>query len=359
MLSLHTNAAALSTQRNLGTSQSALTTSMTRLGTGLRINSAMDDAAGLQIATRMDAQSRGMQAAMKNTQNGISMLQTAEGALAEVSSILLRMKDLATEAANGTASADDKTAMQSEFDALGKEMGNIMKNTSFGGETLLDKNDGKLGKATIDFQIGSSAAEKMTLDLKTGLTALDGALDGASATYKSATGTAAETATAKAAAITAAGTLTTAAGTATTAAAALPTTDAAAIAVRDAAMAKAAADTAAAAAATAAAAAGVVTGTELTTDGGANSQITKIADALKAVGTVRSDMGANANRLDHVYNNLGNMDSNTKMAKGRIMDTDYATEQAKMTSNQMLMQAGTSMLKQSGSMSQMVMSLMQ
>ena len=98
MLSLHTNAAALSTQRNLVSSQSALTTSMTRLGTGLRINSAMDDAAGLQIATRMDAQSRGMQAAMKNTQNGISMLQTAEGALGEVSSILLRMKDLATEA---------------------------------------------------------------------------------------------------------------------------------------------------------------------------------------------------------------------------------------------------------------------
>ncbi|STR44556.1 flagellin N-terminal helical domain-containing protein [Iodobacter fluviatilis] len=289
MLSLHTNAAALSTQRNLGTSQSALTTSMTRLGTGLRINSAMDDAAGLQIATRMDAQSRGMQAAMKNTQNGISMLQTAEGALGEVSSILLRMKDLATEGANGTASADDKTAMQSEFDALGKEMGNIMKNTSFGGEALLDKTAGKLGSATVDFQIGASAAEKMTVDLKTGLTALDTALGGASAAY-------------------------TTPGTA---------------------------------------------GTELTSAGGANAQITKLEAALKAVGTVRSDMGANANRLDHVYNNLGNMDSNTKMAKGRIMDTDYATEQAKMTSNQMLMQAGTSMLKQSGSMSQMVMSLMQ
>jgi flagellin len=287
MLSLHTNAAALSTQRNLGTSQSALTTSMTRLGTGLRINSAMDDAAGLQIATRMDAQSRGMQAAMKNTQNGISMLQTAEGALGEVSNILLRMKDLATEGANGTASVDDKTAMQSEFDALGKEMGNIMKNTSFGGEALLDKTNGKLGKATIDFQIGASAAEKMTVDLKTGLDLLDTALGNAAATY------------------------------ATPAA----------------------------------------PGTELAA--GANAQITKLEAALKAVGTVRSDMGANANRLDHVYNNLGNMDSNTKMAKGRIMDTDYATEQAKMTSNQMLMQAGTSMLKQSGSMSQMVMSLMQ
>jgi flagellin len=284
MLSLHTNAAALSTQRNLGTSQSALTTSMTRLGTGLRINSAMDDAAGLQIATRMDAQSRGMQAAMKNTQNGISMLQTAEGALGEVSNILLRMKDLATEGANATASTDDKAAMQSEFDALGKEMSNIVTNTSFGGDKLLGVT-GKLGAAAIDFQIGSSAAEKMSVDMKTNMKALDDALKAASKGY----------------------------------------TDGSA-------------------------------GAEMTT---ANAQITLLDTALKAVGTVRSDLGANANRLDHVYNNLGNMDSNTKMAKGRIMDTDYATEQAKMTSNQMLMQAGTSMLKQSGSMSQMVMSLMQ
>ncbi|MDW5417394.1 flagellin [Iodobacter arcticus] len=299
MLSLHTNAAALSTQRNLGTSQSALTTSMTRLGTGLRINSAMDDAAGLQIATRMDAQSRGMQAAMKNTQNGISMLQTAEGALGEVSSILLRMKDLATEGANATASADDKTAMQSEFDALGKEMANIMKNTSFGGEKLMNQgaapaSSGKLAGAAIDFQIGASAAEKMTVDMSATFTALDAGLKAASKAFTDAT------------------------------AATPPATPAA--------------------------------GTEMTT---ANAQITLLDTALKAVGTVRSDLGANANRLDHVYNNLGNMDSNTKMAKGRIMDTDYATEQAKMTSNQMLMQAGTSMLKQSGSMSQMVMSLMQ
>ncbi|MCX7204637.1 MAG: flagellin [Proteobacteria bacterium] len=287
MLSLHTNAAALSTQRNLGTSQSALTTSMTRLGTGLRINSAMDDAAGLQIATRMDAQSRGMQAAMKNTQNGISMLQTAEGALGEVSSILLRMKDLATEAANGTASDDDKTAMQSEFDALGKEMTNITANTSFGGAKLLT--GGKFA-AAIDFQIGASTAEKMVVDLSTSMATMETALGNASAIYKT------------------------------------PAT---------------------------------TPGNDLTTPTGANAQIDTISAALKAVGTVRSDMGANANRLDHVYNNLGNMDSNTKMAKGRIMDTDYATEQAKMTSNQMLMQAGTSMLKQSGSMSQMVMSLMQ
>ncbi|WP_293933961.1 flagellin [Iodobacter sp.] len=337
MLSLHTNAAALSTQRNLGTSQSALTTSMTRLGTGLRINSAMDDAAGLQIATRMDAQSRGMQAAMKNTQNGISMLQTAEGALGEVSSILLRMKDLATEGANGTATADDKSAMQAEFAALGKEMGNIIKNTSFGGDKLLTKTTGKLAAGAVDFQIGASKDETMAVDLKSGIAALATSLTTASTAYRLATDPTAADVTAK-----------TTADAAVTAAAALPRTTPTEIAASD--LAIATADT------------GLKTllnGAELTVAGGANAQISNLDAALKAVGTVRSDLGANANRLDHVYNNLGNMDSNTKMAKGRIMDTDYATEQAKMTSNQMLMQAGTSMLKQSGSMSQMVMSLMQ
>lgn len=96
MLSLHTNAASLSTQNSLGSTNKALSTSMTRLGTGYRMNSAMDDAAGLQIATRLNAQTSGMKVAQKNTQNGISMLQTAEGALSEIGNMLIRMKDLAT-----------------------------------------------------------------------------------------------------------------------------------------------------------------------------------------------------------------------------------------------------------------------
>ncbi|TCP15589.1 flagellin [Crenobacter luteus] len=289
MLSLHTNAAALFTKSNLNASQSGLTTAMTRLGTGFRINSAMDDAAGLQIATRLDAQSRGMSAAMKNTQNGISMLQTADGALSEVSNILLRMKDLATEAANGTASADDKTALQAEFDALGQELGNIMNNTKFGGTDLLKAGSGKLTGA-INFQIGASAAEVLTMDLGTGgndeMGALDTALGAATANYT---------------------------------------------------------------------AAGV--GTELT--GSANATITLLDTAIAATGAVRSAIGANANRLGHVYNNLANVNNNTQIAKSRIMDTDYATETASMTAKQMLMQAGVGMLKQSGSMGQLAMSLLQ
>src|SRR6476620_4106495 len=100
MLSLHTNAASLSAQNSLSRTQSSLSTSMTRLSTGYRINSAMDDAAGLQIATRLKAQTRGMAVAMRNTQNSTSMLQTAGGALEEVTNMMVRMKDLATQAAD-------------------------------------------------------------------------------------------------------------------------------------------------------------------------------------------------------------------------------------------------------------------
>ncbi|WP_434634407.1 flagellin [Chromobacterium sp. CV08] len=285
MLSLYTNIAALNTKSNMNSTQSALSTSMTRLGTGQRINSAMDDAAGLQIATRLDAQSRGMTVAMKNAQNGISMMQTAEGALNEVTNILQRMKDLSTEGANGTATANDKTAMQSEYDALGKELNNIVSNTTFGGEKLLAKTGGKLA-AAVNFQIGASSSEVMSTDVSAQITALDTALQGASAQYKTPSATA---------------------------------------------------------------------GTEI----GAAATIDLLNTALDSVGAVRSALGANSNRLDHVVNNLNNVNNNTLAAKGRIMDTDYASESATMTAKQMLMQASTSMLKQSGSMNSLAMSLLQ
>lgn len=156
MLSLNTNAAALSTQGSLAQTQKSLSTSMTRLGTGFRINSAMDDAAGLQIATRLNAQVSGMAVAQRNTQNGISMLQTAEGALNEVTNIVTRMKDLATQAADGTATADDQTAMQAEFADLNAELTNIMSNTKFGGAALLT--GGKLA-AAVTFQIGADVRQ--------------------------------------------------------------------------------------------------------------------------------------------------------------------------------------------------------
>jgi len=293
MLSLHTNYASLSTQNALGATQKTLTTSMSRLGTGFRINSAMDDAAGLQIATRMNAQSRGMAVAMRNTQNGISMMQTAEGAFKEMTNIVTRMKDLATEAANGSATQEDRDALQSEFDQLGEELGNIMTNSSFAGEALFSKDGaaGKLGAGAVTFQIGATTAETMDVDVTTALGDLGTDLDAVVASY-----TAGVTGTA---------------------------------------------------------------GTEIATAADANTAIDDLAAVLDSIGAVRAQLGASSNRLESVYNNLSNQRTQTDASKGRIMDVDYASETANMTKNQMLMQASTSMLKQSSSMSQLVMSLMQ
>ncbi|MGM3276855.1 flagellin N-terminal helical domain-containing protein [Ralstonia sp. 24A2] len=180
MLSLHTNAAAMNIQKSIGNNRANLNTTMTRLGTGHRINSAKDDAAGLQIAVRLQAQTRGMGVAMQNTQNASSMLQTADGAMNEVTNVLYRMKDLATQAADGSSSDEDKKAMQAEYDALGKELKNIMDNTSYGGSTLLI--GGKLA-SSMDFQIGASASEKMTFNVGTELTAVDNAIKAASKEY--------------------------------------------------------------------------------------------------------------------------------------------------------------------------------
>src|SRR5690554_3832134 len=135
-LSIHTNFASLVTQNTLNKINSMLSTAMQRLGTGFRINSAADDAAGLQIATRLSAQSRGMAVAQRNAQDAISLLQTAEGAFSEMTDIVQRMKDLATQGANGTNSVDDLKALQAEYDELGAELYNIMNNTRYAGEQL-------------------------------------------------------------------------------------------------------------------------------------------------------------------------------------------------------------------------------
>lgn len=290
MLSLHTNNAALSAQNAIGKTQNNLSTAMTRLSTGYRINTASDDAAGLQIATRLKAQTSGMAMAMKNTQNATSMLQTASGAFNEVSNMLVRMKDLATQAADVSASTDDKEAMQAEFDALGKELSNVMKNTTFGGTNLIAGTNGTLS-SDMQFQIGASSTETMNVSVADDLTKLTDALSNLATSYDDATQS--------------------------------------------------------------------TLGSEIATTSAANGTIGELADAIDAVSKVNSALGATINRLDHINSNLANISTNTESATGRIMDTDFATESASMTSNQMLLQAGTAMLKQSNSMSSLVMSLLQ
>ncbi|NIM31970.1 MAG: Lateral flagellin [Pseudomonas stutzeri] len=298
-LSIHTNYSSLVTQTNLSKTNNALGTNQQRLGTGLRINSAADDAAGLQIATRLNAQSRGMGVAMRNVGDSISLLQTAEGALNEMTDIVQRMKDLATQAANGTNSEADRDSLQEEYDQLGSELANIFKNTKYAGENLFTADGtavtaaGKFGTTGgVDFQIGASKEETLTLDASTKVGELATGLSGISSFFAATTPTSA--------------------------------------------------------------------GNEIAgTDGSAaNGKITDLTDALDTIGTLRAQFGANINRLNHTNNNLANMKDNTEMAKGRIMDADFASESANMTKNSMLMQSGISMLKQAGQMPSMVMGLL-
>lgn len=162
-LSIHTNYSALVSQTSLNRTNKSLSINQQRLGTGLRINSAADDAAGLQIATRLNAQTRGMGVAIRNTGDATSLLQTAEGAFNEITDIVQRMKDLATQSANDTNSSKDRTSIQAEFDQLAKEVENIFSNTTYAGDNLFT-DSGKFSKA-VNFQIGATAAENLTVDV--------------------------------------------------------------------------------------------------------------------------------------------------------------------------------------------------
>lgn len=159
-LSVNTNVASLNTQRNLNNASNALGTSLQRLSTGSRINSAKDDAAGLQIANRLTSQINGMGVAVKNSMDGISMAQTAEGALEQSTTILQRMRDLALQSANGSNSGEERKALNAEVAELKKELDRIANTTSFGGKKLLD---GTFGTTT--FQVGAAANETISVKI--------------------------------------------------------------------------------------------------------------------------------------------------------------------------------------------------
>ena len=166
-LSIQSNMASMSIQNQLGRSNNDLSTALERLGSGFKINSAKDDAAGLQIASRLNAQVRGQDAALYNSNNAMSMMQTAEGAFDEMTNIAYRMKELATQGANGTNGTEEYTAISAEFVALQKELKSVMDNTSFGGTPLLTA-AGKFGAAAgVTFQVGSSTAETLKVDVST------------------------------------------------------------------------------------------------------------------------------------------------------------------------------------------------
>ena len=151
-LTVNTNVASLNTQRNLGASSKGLDTSLQRLSTGFRINSAKDDAAGLQISNRLTSQINGLNVATRNANDGISLAQTAEGALQQSTGILQRMRDLSLQSANGSNGASERAALQAEVSQLQQELNRIAETTSFGGRKILD---GTFGSQS--FQVGANA----------------------------------------------------------------------------------------------------------------------------------------------------------------------------------------------------------
>jgi flagellin len=172
---INTNIASLNTQRNLSASQASLATSLQRLSSGLRVNSAKDDAAGLAIATRMDAQVRGMNVAMRNSNDAISFAQTAEGALSKQADAMQRMRELAVQAANGTNTLTDRTNLDAEYQALTAEVTRLGANTKFNGTSVFG--------SAVNFQVGANASETITVaSVTAGTVAAGDVLSAANAT---------------------------------------------------------------------------------------------------------------------------------------------------------------------------------
>ncbi len=398
-LTVNTNVASLNTQRNLSNSANALSTTMQRLSTGSRINSAKDDAAGLQISNRLGSQISGLNVAVKNSNDGISMAQTAEGALQQSTNILQRMRDLSLQSANGSNSDTERTALNDEVTQLKKELDRISNTTTFGGRQLLD---GTFGIAS--FQVGAAANEIISVGMEEmSSESLEGTY------FKQAFDDATAGAT------TASGTITVSITTSNTAASPSKTvaidvslkkgddvdtvTAKLAAAINDAnlgiGISKDAdgnyqsivrADSEGGVAVTGitfadktgtdpsgadmddltfsvankvAATSSRVKDIDISDAAGAQSAVLIIDDAIKQIDSQRAELGAVQNRFENTIANLQNIGENVSAAKGRIQDTDYAAETAALSKNQILQQAGTAILAQANQLPQAVLSLLQ
>ncbi len=281
-LVINTNVASLNAQRNLSTSQLALNRSMQRLSSGLRINSAKDDAAGLAISDRMTAQIRGLNQAARNANDGISMAQTAEGALQETTNLLQRMRELAVQSANATNTTSDRTSLDAEFQQLKDEIDRVANTTSFNGNVLLSGGYSAVGSEAV-FQVGANASQVICLNI-----------GGAQASQLGSTP-----------------------------------------------------------------AASSVEQQTVSTDAAAQSAIAILDLAISDVDTIRGNLGAVMSRLESTIANLNNVSENISASRSRILDADIAQETSIMTKNNILQQAGVSVLAQANQTPQLALSLLQ
>ncbi|PSW07606.1 flagellin [Photobacterium lipolyticum] len=374
-VTVNTNVSAMTAQRYLGQATEASGKSMERLATGSKINSAKDDAAGLQISNRLMTQSRGLDVAVRNANDGISMAQTAEGSMQETTNILQRMRDLSLQSANGSNSKDDRVAIQEEVTALKDEINRIAETTSFGGTKLMNGTFGSrsiqvgadsgeavqltltdtradamsstatagTAKVGSDWEVGKAAdgtAEAGAQDLvingtdvnvKSGddieelATKINGAVDNVNASVaKNDDGSLSlQLVSDSGQEITASGTLQATLG--------LAATSADTTSVQD---------------------------IDVTSVGGSQQAVAVLDNALKQIDSDRASLGASQNRLNHTINNLDNVNENVSASNSRIRDTDFAKETTNMTKNQILSQAATSILAQAKQAPQAALSLL-
>jgi len=310
MTVINTNSAATIAANALTRNERSMATAMERLSTGLRINTAGDDAAGLAISSRMTSQMNGLNMAVRNANDAISMIQTADGAMVEVTNMLHRMQELALQASSGTMSTTDQAALDVEFQALDDQIDLIATSTEWNGTKLLD---GSLNaSAASSFQIGANASQTISItfaDLNTDFgntEASQAGVDGSTAADRDI----------------------------------FTTLDVAA--------------------------AGTNSGDEtidvdsLVITNGANhaNVITYLGRAIDRLNTERATMGATINRLEYAADNLANVSQNTSASRSRILDADYAAETTELARTQIIQQAGTAMLSQANQAAQSVLALL-
>ena len=307
-LYVNTNVSSLNAKRMLSNSTNSLDTTYKRLASGLRINSAKDDAAGLQISNRLTSQINGLEQGNRNAQDGISYAQTAEGAMDEMTTMYQRIRTLALQSANGTNSAKDREALQQEVTQLCTEIDRISKDTTFGGEKLLDGS-----KDQVDFQVGADANQKISVSLALGAKKDQGFdIEGVATVAKNKAGADVKTD-----------------------------------------------DTAD----------GARTG--FSTDAVSKKKVFNIATAedaqkvlenidgfISTVDSKRAELGAVQNRLESTIRNQSNVSENVSDARSRIRDTDFATETANMTQQSIIQQASQSILSQANQRPQLALSLL-
>jgi flagellin len=379
---INTNVVSLNAQRNLSSSQNALATSLQRLSSGMRINSAKDDAAGLAISERMTSQIRGLNQAARNANDGISMSQTAEGALGEIGNNLQRIRELAVQSRNASNSVSDRQALNNEVQQVKSEIDRVASSTSFNGTKLID------GSFTNQsFQVGANVGETISIsslvDARssslgtstsstanvtgaastafTAITAGDLTINGVSVGAVAAGSNAATQGANIAAAINTVSSTTNVTATADAAGKVTLTNGSGSNTVVAFAGASATTATTGLTAGTTTATSSTVAGfatVDISTTWGADTAIAAMDSALSALNAGRADLGAYQNRFSSAIANVQTTAENLSASRSRIVDTDFAAETATLSRNQVLQQAGTAMLTQANAMPQSVLALL-